>query len=187
MRPAARGVRRLRDVASAATGTARTAVVVLVPSAEALVAPWRERYDEAAAAGMPAHITVLYPFLPARKVDGAVEAALGETVGQTEAFRFRLTHLDTFPAVAYLAPEPAAPFVELTTALWRRWPECPPYGGAHDEVVPHLTVATGSPPAGIEELEAGLPLEGTADEVWLMAKDRRGRWSRLQRFALASG
>ena len=29
----------------------------------------------------------------------------------------------------------------MTTAIAERWPEAPPYGGAFDEVIPHLTVA----------------------------------------------
>ncbi|WP_079312549.1 hypothetical protein [Microbispora sp. GKU 823] len=41
-----------------------TALVVEVPSAEPLVRGLRERYDSFAAYGMPAHVTVLYPFLP---------------------------------------------------------------------------------------------------------------------------
>ena len=40
----------------------------------------------------------------------------------------------------YLAPSPAAPFRQLTHELFRRFPEHPPYGGAFDDVVPHLSV-----------------------------------------------
>ena len=41
-----------------------TALVVLVPEAEAIVGRLRQRYDPSAAVGMPAHITINYPFLP---------------------------------------------------------------------------------------------------------------------------
>lgn len=34
------------------------------PFGEPLVGGFRERYDSSAAYGMPAHVTVLYPFLP---------------------------------------------------------------------------------------------------------------------------
>jgi hypothetical protein len=44
--------------------TSESALVVLVPEAEPLVGPFRERYDPSASAGMPAHITINYPFLP---------------------------------------------------------------------------------------------------------------------------
>ena len=42
----------------------QTALVVAVPSAEPVVARLRASYDVAAAYGVPAHVTVLYPFLP---------------------------------------------------------------------------------------------------------------------------
>jgi len=38
-----------------------SALMVLVPEAERLVKPFRDRYDPSAAAGIPAHITLLYP------------------------------------------------------------------------------------------------------------------------------
>lgn len=42
----------------------------------------------------------------------------------------------------WLAPEPAEPFRALTELVWHRFPECPPYGGVHPDVVPHLTVGS---------------------------------------------
>jgi hypothetical protein len=39
-----------------------SALVVLVPEAEAATKPFRDQYDPAAAARVPAHITLLYPF-----------------------------------------------------------------------------------------------------------------------------
>ena len=42
----------------------QSAFVVLVPEAEPWVKDLRERYDPIAAVGMPAHITVLFPFIP---------------------------------------------------------------------------------------------------------------------------
>ena len=42
----------------------QSAFVVPVPEAEPWVKDLRERYDPIAAVGMPAHITVLFPFIP---------------------------------------------------------------------------------------------------------------------------
>ena len=39
-----------------------SALVVLVPEAEWLVAPFRQKYDPVATEGVSAHITVNYPF-----------------------------------------------------------------------------------------------------------------------------
>ena len=52
-----------------------------------------------------------------------------------------------------MEPEPREPFVELTQAVWRRWPGHPPYGGAHREIVPHLTLAVGAEDAARRGLE----------------------------------
>src|SRR3954470_1036237 len=40
------------------------ALVVMPPGAEPVVKSFRDRFDPVAALGMPAHITVLYPFIP---------------------------------------------------------------------------------------------------------------------------
>jgi len=49
--------------------SSESALVVLVPEAEAVVKPFRDQYDPSAAAGMPAHITLLYPFQVPDEVD----------------------------------------------------------------------------------------------------------------------
>ena len=63
-------------------------------------------------------------------------------------------------------PEPPEPFVELTQAVWRRWPDHAPYGGAHREIVPHLTVAVGAEDfyEVRAALEPHLPLRAAARE-----------------------
>ena len=49
-----------------------SALMVLVPEAESLVKPFRDRYDPSAAAGVPAHITLLYPFKHPDEIDQTV-------------------------------------------------------------------------------------------------------------------
>lgn len=179
---AARG--RLLD----ATGRSSSALVLPVEWAEPLVGRWRAEHDEAARAGLPAHITILYPFLPVRALTDAVEAELRRIAAERKRFRCVLERVGRFPGVVYLAPEPEEPFVELTQAIWSRWPERPPYGGAYDTVVPHLTVAIGAEPPGLAEtLSKSLPIEGELTELWLMERDRHGRWQRRADFPLVTG
>ena len=46
--------------------------------------------------------------------------------------------------------------------MWRAFPQYPPYGGAYDDVVPHLTCRTAMLPAGkVMLIETVIP-EGTA-------------------------
>jgi 2'-5' RNA ligase len=167
-------------------GRGESAVIVPVPEAEALVGDLRARHDPAAAAGMPAHVTLLYPFLRPGRIDAEVGSALAEAVAGAAAFRFELARVDRFPNVLYLAPEPAAPFVALTRALVARWPGCQPYGGRFGAPVPHLTVAIGpEPPAAGAALAAALPLAARAERVAVVTRRRGGRWSPAFELSLA--
>jgi 2'-5' RNA ligase len=160
-----------------------TALVILVPEAEALVKAFRERHDPSAPEGMPAHITVLYPFKQAEGIGNDTVDTLQRLFLRYPRFRFSLEETNRFPHTLYLVPRPRASFQELTRAVAERYPEIPPYGGAFSEVVPHLTIAQVEDPrqrdAISEEFhrasEGRLPIQGHAEKVWLMEK-REGRW-----------
>jgi 2'-5' RNA ligase len=132
--------------------------------------------------GMPAHVTILYPFLRSRTINMEVERKLEAAMGETSEFEFVLNEVRRFSqAVVYLAPEPAAPFVALTKAVMRNWPSYEPYGGAFEEIVPHVTVAYGDEtPDGVVE---HLPLRVRVHEVWLMVRFGN-RWVCRRRFNL---
>jgi hypothetical protein len=74
-----------------------------------------------------------------------------------------------------LDPEPAQPFRQLTAAVWRAFPQHPPYGGAYNDVVPHLTVAEqrlADLPTllAVERaVQSGLPLVAHIEKVLLVA------------------
>ena len=91
--------------------------------------------------GARAHITLLAPFVAPDALDDGVLGELRRFFADVTPFDVRLTEVCAFPdGVVYLAPEPAATLRRLTFELHRLFPEFPPYGGAFDEVVPHLTV-----------------------------------------------
>lgn len=145
----------MADDESGRFAAGQTALVVPVPEAEPSVRTWRKRFDPAARAGVPAHVTVVFPFLHASLVDAAACAALDEIVGRHRSFDVRFEECGRFPGVLYLPPVPDAPFRRLTEAVVERWPEAPPYGGKYDPH-PHLTVAQGQDAAVLDEIEAGL-------------------------------
>jgi 2'-5' RNA ligase len=130
-----------------------TAVVVPVPEAEPVVGRWRQRHDASAAAGMPAHVTALVPFVPATD---AVVAELAALCTARPSLDVEFRRCARFPGVLYLAPEPADDLRQLTQAIWRRWPEAPPYEGRFDDVVPHLTVAADVDDGVAARIEAAL-------------------------------
>jgi 2'-5' RNA ligase len=157
-----------------------SAVVVIVPEAFEAVGGHYAAHTPAGAAGMPPHITLLIPFTDAEALEPRRVAGLRELLGGFAPFRFQLRRTARFPdaSVLYLAPEPAEPFVELARAVIRRFPEHPPYGGAHPDPVPHLTVAQGDD-ATLARIEADvrprLPIEAFVSGAALVVQ-REGQW-----------
>jgi 2'-5' RNA ligase len=168
------------------------ALVVLVPEADPLVSPFRERYDPSALEGMIAHITVNYPFRPRQTDRQLLVKELAELFSSFPSMRFSLTELRRFPDTLYLAVEPEQPFRELVESVAAQYPESPPYGGVFDDVVPHVTVAEETAGADFEDIESEfaaaskgqLPIEGVANEIWLM-DHKEGVWSMTVPFPLA--
>jgi len=161
-----------------------TALVVLVPEAEPLVKPFRDRYDPSAAAGVPAHITLLYPFKHPDEVDYAALEDLRRLFQRFAPFRFSLAPIRRFPdAILYLAPEPDEPFRQLVLAIWDQYRETPPYGGKWPDIVPHLSVAWVKDEQQLDRIaddfakasQGKLPIPATAAQVTLMEK-RSGHW-----------
>jgi 2'-5' RNA ligase len=157
----------------------RSALVVLVPEAEALVEALRLRYDPMAVLGVPAHVTVLFPFVS--PVDDVAAARVGATCRQHAPFTVEFTAVDRFPgSVIWLRPEPSAPFAALTAAMVAEFPGFPPYSGRIAEPVPHLTVADDVDDATAEtlrvELGRGLPIRSQVNELVLLLEDETSRW-----------
>ncbi|TDC59257.1 2'-5' RNA ligase family protein [Streptomyces hainanensis] len=165
----------------------QTALWVVVEEAEPVVGESRRRFDASASAGVPAHVTVLVPFLAPDRLDDDVLGELAELFGAHAPFAVRFAECRRFPDVLYLAPEPDAPFRELTEAVMARWPEVPPYGDRFAKVVPHLTVAhrqSGGVYDGVAAALAGrLPLRARVAAVELWASGG-SRWRRRARFPL---
>jgi hypothetical protein len=168
---------------------AESALLVPVPAAEPLVHEHRLAHDPVAPLGVPAHITILYPFVAPDALDAEVERAIAEVLRDFRAFDYALCDVRRFDdGVLYLAPDPGEPFAAMTRAFAARWPEHQPYGGGFADVIPHLTVAMadGAPVAAVEtELRGGLPVPARADEVWLMEGRPGDRWVRRAAFPLA--
>jgi len=171
---------------------AQSALIVRVPQADPFVARLRERFDPAARLGVPAHITVLFPFASPERITPARLEALRAIAASVRVFAFRLARIERFPGTLYLAPEPVESFVALTEALALKFPEFPPYGGEFDTIIPHLTVAQGTPEelrAAERELRAAWPVQGIevpACSQLSLIENSSGRWKPMSEFALAS-
>lgn len=139
----------------------RSAVIVqlrLPPALERL----RVTHDPVAADGVPAHVTILFPFVPADELRPPIRDRLVQALSSVRPFEVRFPRTGRFPGSLWLAPEPAQPFHELIQCVAAAFPEHPPYEGLHDEVIPHLTLALGA--------EAELDhLQDAADATGLIA------------------
>jgi len=169
----------------------QSTLAIIVPEAEALVGPFREVHDPAAQAGIPAHVTVLFPFRHPSRIDQGQLETLATLFAAHPSFGFQLAQLQFFPGVMWLRPDPTAPFKALTQAITEVFPDAQPYGGIYDEVLPHLTVADGLSADALSAVEARfraaaagvLPLHGFAREVALFTREGTA-WSQVLSFPL---
>jgi len=126
---------------------------------------------------LPAHVTLLVP-------SPGDAAAVAEVLGRFEAFDVSFPRLERFPGLVWLAPEPAEPFVAMTEAMVERFPEYPPYGGIHDRIVPHLTVAKTQLDETAALVEPILPLRSRSESIALYEHVEAAHWREVETFVL---
>ena len=167
----------------------QSALIVEIPEAEPAVGPLRDRLDANARLGVPAHVTVVYPFAPPATIDAAARQRLTDLFGSVPSFGVRLDRTGWFgPDVLWLGPADPAPFRVLTERVVAAFPAYPPFEGRFAEVIAHLTVGQGQPVgelrAAEEAVRAGLPIEATVRAVTLLTSEPGRRWQRAARFSL---
>ncbi|SDJ99377.1 2'-5' RNA ligase superfamily protein [Actinopolyspora mzabensis] len=161
----------------------RTGLVVPVPAADEALAPLVERYPQAVRDGVPAHLSVLYPFLAAEELDTGVVTTLRTLFDRQPPLRVVLERCRRQGGFVYLAPEPVDALRELTDGVRRYWPHLVPYEGRYD-MEPHVTVAMGAEEetavALRREAAESVPLTVELGEAWLVVL--RQRWQLHERF-----
>ncbi len=139
----------------------------------------RRHEDFAASVGVPAHVTLLFPFVPAAALRPPVRRALAEIAATVEPFDVRFAAVGRFPGVVYLVPEPAGRFTALTEAITTHFPGYQPYDGAFEEVIPHLTLVE-SATAPLDQIAAAaqrhLPFTCRVAVMELLVEGPDERW-----------
>jgi 2'-5' RNA ligase superfamily len=79
----------------------------------------RHRHVPNASLGVPPHVTILSPFMPALDLDAGVRATLRDIAAGHRAFDVTYDRCAWFPDALYLMPDPASPFASLTAAVCR--------------------------------------------------------------------
>jgi 2'-5' RNA ligase len=170
-----------------------SALLLRCPAAEAAVGASRERLDLAARVGVPAHVTVTYPFRPVQAMSGSDHLRLERLFAQVEPFDLTGEHTAWFgDEVLYVALAGAGAVAELTEAVTAEFPEHPPYGGVFADVVPHLTVghdhASATLRAAEEVVRVHLPFHQPVTEVELWSglppTTGQGRWRLVRSYPL---
>jgi hypothetical protein len=150
-----------------------TVLLARVPAADPVVAAFGRLVPPEWNGTPYAHVTALGPFAPPSSLTPAQLDLIGALIGEHLPVTVDLLQLERFPdGMVWLAPEDPKPFRALTEALWRAFPNYPPYGGQFDEVIPHLSL--GRLPIGIDVEAFGsvvaplLPVRTVVDTVQLV-------------------
>lgn len=171
----------------------RSALIVPVPETEQLVDAHRRTLTGVPPSSVPAHVTVLYPFVHPSRIDASTFGVLESALGGISAFECAFTQVRWFDdVVVWLQPKPDDSFRTLTRAVCERFPAHLPYDGVHPDTVPHLTVVDGRNGDAegkrriATDIAAHLPVHARIDRVRLVAgEDEHGPWRTIAEFPLA--
>lgn len=116
-------------------------LIIPPPKVQSFAFPIREQYDTVWFNRVPAHITLLYPFVPSDQVD-ATTAQLNSICADLSPFELTLDRYGKFEDAVFLEPSDPEPILELYQHLLKAFPEYPIYEGEHgDDLQPHMTLA----------------------------------------------
>jgi 2'-5' RNA ligase len=151
----------------------------------------RRRLVGNAAEGVPAHLTLLHPFIEPASLDLPVRRRLAEVAARHPAFDYRQVGMAEWPDAIYVAVEPAEPFARLQRDLQAAFPTWPIYGAGSDfEFVPHITIADrdGRLEHGVRAAPAwrALPRSDRAASIDVIATQPDGRWRVVWRIPLGA-
>jgi 2'-5' RNA ligase len=158
-----------------------------------LAAAHDELYPERVEEGIPLSITLLYPFAAPSDVDRYREQ-LRSFFASHDPFELELGRLEQWEesGAVYAVPEPEQPLRDLMRALWRLFPEYPPYGAAGSDPPPHASLTwNGEDRAATrrrveERLDGLLPARFRISEVALMEETDPDRWGVRETFRLGT-
>ncbi|MFJ7586693.1 2'-5' RNA ligase family protein [Streptomyces sp. NPDC097617] len=159
-----------------------TAVVILLPDAAPLLEAVRRIDPALVRHGVPAHVSLLYPFVPESALTGQDEKGVRSLAASFPAADLLLGEVVAEPGFVAVAVPELQPVVD---AFHARWPGLRPYRGRFGPwPAAHLTVALGAdnPTAATPVRDAVgslLPLRTRAAAVQLVALTENGWRARL--------
>ena len=148
----------------------------------------RGRSLSAGADSVPAHLTLLYPFIEPDGLDVSVRRRIVAIAADHAPFDYLLLAAARWPDTIYVAVAPVEPFVKLQSDLAAAFPNYPIYGKqAGFAFVPHVTIAEGAssddPSTLADAAWADLPRPARASALEVIAGDG-GTWRLVWRLRL---
>jgi 2'-5' RNA ligase len=138
---------------------------------------------------VPAHLTMLYPFVAPDRLHSDVRIALAAVAARVAPFEYRLVGAAVWPQTVYVAVDPVEAFLALHRELQAAFPAFPIYGPDPGfDFVPHVTIAEGD---AFDEAailaDPGwrlLPLARRAVAIEVITQPEGGRWRTIWRLPL---
>ncbi|HLO35613.1 MAG TPA: 2'-5' RNA ligase family protein [Candidatus Deferrimicrobium sp.] len=149
----------------------------------------RRRWVADAVDGLPAHLTMLYPFVDAARLTAGVRSSIAVIAGRHEPFDYRVIGPARWPGTVYAAVQPVQPFVRLQRDLGLAFPDHPIYGeGPGFAYVPHITIAEDDAIRDDDLLDAvawqALPVAARVEALEVIVRGDDGRWRTRWRIGL---
>jgi 2'-5' RNA ligase len=165
-----------------------SAVIIRAPLPNALERLRRRSVGDALE-GVPAHLTMLFPFVEPGRLTADVRRRLVEVAAATQPFDYELAGSAVWPDTIYVAVKPVEPFVALQGRLGAAFPGFPIYGTDPGfEFVPHVTIVEGPPIADAATLDdpawRSLPRPGRATHLEVIARPSDAPWRTIWRVPL---
>jgi hypothetical protein len=119
-------------------------------------------------------------------------AAVARLRAPARRFDYVLASAESFADAVWLAPDPAAPFVDLIARVREAFPTFPPYGDPASVPVPHCTVRVVDEPESLDRalrecrvwFRPHLPIRCRAEAVTLLEELDDGTWTTNRSFPL---
>ncbi|MGD0168017.1 MAG: 2'-5' RNA ligase family protein [Gaiellaceae bacterium] len=161
-------------------------LIAPTPEAERAVGSWRSRFDPWAKRGVPAHITLLEPFLfPSQLGDGARER-LALLLNKHQQTEIELSRVEQLPGAVSLLPDNAKVLWQITRDLFDEWPELEARSRTGRGRPYHVTIACMEEPHLFDEIRidvAGfLPIRTRICDVRLLTAQSDGMVAEIARF-----
>ncbi len=157
----------------------------MVPEADLVVSAFRARYASASVANrIPAHVTLLFPYVAAARLDDEALSAAREHFRGIVPFDAALVAVGRFDEHVWLAPSPRDTFVELIRTTCRCFPESS-YGTEFPDPAPHLTIGQATLAVSAEaifraaepEIAPHLPVRFRAGAAALLVEQADCTWA----------